>query len=273
MGVTLYETLTGTRPYDATSYGDLLLKVTDAKPRPVADIVPGLPRPLCDVIARAMATDPAKRFASMTDLARALEPFVAGVPSTPQLSWSAATQRTPLVSETPSVHELALSVGVERSPRRMLFWLGLVAALGTGFVVWRSYGDQESNIVRAGPPATSTSQSAATATPEPTTELPSAALPSEVVAPQPAAAEPNVEPENIAQPKSEPVEGVEAPSFDRRAARRRRLQAAAEEQAQQPEPEQRAVEAAPQPQKPRESKEARDKRKARAPAHMQRDDF
>ena len=266
MGVTLYETLTGTRPYDATSYGDLLLKVTEARPKPIGNLVPGLPRPLCDVVARAMATDPNKRFSSMNDLARALEPFSgADFPHTPQLSWSAATQRTPLVSETPSVHELELSVGIDRSPRRAFLWLGLVAVVVAGVVAWRSLSDSAKNIVRAGPPTTpTTSQSAATAMPEAPAELPVAASPPDEIAPA-------VEPAAIAPQQNDPATPTEQPNPAARAARKRRANAAEEQPAAPGGEPQRASEPAnPQPQKARDP---RDKRKARAPAHMQRDDF
>jgi serine/threonine-protein kinase len=279
MGVTLYETLSGTRPYDATSYGDLLLKVTDARPKPVADVVPGLPRPLAEVVARAMATDPGKRFATMTDLARALEVFAgSAIPHTPQLSWSAATQRTPLVSETSSVHELALSVGVDRSPRRLFVWFGLAAAVVAGTVAWKSFSDEDSNIVRAGP--ATTTQSAATSTPEPPSELPTAADLPEAIAPkQEPTTQPIVAPETIApQPHIEPTEPTEQPNERGRAARRRRQAASENDNAsnatnangEQP----RGGDAVSNPPaQQQKAKDAKDKRKARAPAHMQRDDF
>jgi serine/threonine protein kinase len=276
MGVTLYETLTGMRPYDATSYGDLLLKVTDAKPKSIGEIVPTLPRPLCDVVARAMATDPAKRFPTMIELARALERFTGeGVPHTPQLSWSAATQRTPLVSETPSVHELELSVGVSRSPRRMLLWIGLAAAAAICVIAWRSLSGDDNNVVQAGSlPDTQTTQSAAT-TPPSQAAAPVAAAPSGALGGM-APAAPAVEPEAIA-PRAERSEAAsEAPERLTRAARRRRAQQAAEENAASANGDHpRAAEAeSGQPAQPRarEGKD-RDKRKARAPAHMQRDDF
>jgi len=279
MGVTLYETLAGTRPYDATSYGDLLLKVTEAKPKHIADVVPGLPRPLCDVVARAMATDPGKRFSSMNDLARALEPF-SGIEysNTSQLSWSVATQRMPLVSETPSVHELALSAGVNRSPRRVFLWMGLAAAVVAGVVAWQTLSDPARNIVRAGPPMTTTtttttsSQSAATATPEPAGELPVAASPPDDLARgrdgREPAVEPAVSPTAIAPQQNDSTAPLEQP----RPGRRRRAGGVEAEQpaAGSVDPQRGAEPANPQPQKTRE---ARDKRKARAPAHMQRDDF
>jgi serine/threonine-protein kinase len=273
MGVTLYETLTGVRPYDATSYGDLLLKVTDAPPKPIAELVPGLPRALCDVVARAMATQPAKRFSSMTELARALEQFSGNASSSsPPLSWSAAQQRTPLVSETPSEHELAMSVGVDRSPRRVFLGVGLAAAIVVGVVTWRSYSDPTANIVRAGPATPSTTQSAATATPEPDPELPIAASPPEDIVPRQAAAVDAVAPAVVA-PQNEPAAPLEQPNQSARPGRSKRRSNAPE--ADQPaansvEPQRLADPINAQQQKPRDSK---DKRKPRAPAHMQRDDF
>jgi serine/threonine-protein kinase len=76
MGVTLYEVLAGVRPYDAASYGDLLLKIAEAQPPPLSRLVSELPAGLVEIVNRAMAYDRELRFRSMDELAHALEPYV-----------------------------------------------------------------------------------------------------------------------------------------------------------------------------------------------------
>ena len=76
MGVTLYEVLAGVRPYDAASYGDLLLKIAEAKPPPLSRLVSELPAGVVEIVDRAMAYERDIRFRSMDELARALEPYV-----------------------------------------------------------------------------------------------------------------------------------------------------------------------------------------------------
>lgn len=75
-GVTLYELLCGERPFEATMYTELVLKVTEATPEPLEQRVPELPAGLAGVVARAMARDPDTRYASVETLMRALLPYL-----------------------------------------------------------------------------------------------------------------------------------------------------------------------------------------------------
>jgi len=63
MGIILYEMLTGRVPFDGESIGEVLMKHLTAKPD-----VSMLPEPFRGVIARALEKDPAKRFASMSEM-------------------------------------------------------------------------------------------------------------------------------------------------------------------------------------------------------------
>jgi serine/threonine-protein kinase len=74
-GAMLYELVTGLHPFTAGTIQQLLRRILDDVPVPVARIVPGLPEGLDAVIHRALARDRAERYATTRALARALEPF------------------------------------------------------------------------------------------------------------------------------------------------------------------------------------------------------
>jgi serine/threonine protein kinase len=75
LGVTLYEVLSGRRPYHAESYADLIVKIIGNTPTPLGELVTDLPGGLGEVVKRAMHSDPAARYGSMQEFVRALEPF------------------------------------------------------------------------------------------------------------------------------------------------------------------------------------------------------
>ncbi|MCA9585344.1 MAG: protein kinase [Myxococcales bacterium] len=75
-GAVLYFTVTGARPFDSDDPTATLALVLTKDPVRPRDINPRVPEALELVIQRAMAKDPAERFASMADLERALDPFV-----------------------------------------------------------------------------------------------------------------------------------------------------------------------------------------------------
>jgi eukaryotic-like serine/threonine-protein kinase len=79
MGVVLYEMLAGRRPYQGQGpefYAEILERV----PAPLHQTAPHVPYALSQIVARALAKDPAARFARAADMRVALDPF-AGNPS------------------------------------------------------------------------------------------------------------------------------------------------------------------------------------------------
>jgi eukaryotic-like serine/threonine-protein kinase len=79
-GVILYELLSGRRPFEADSYNGLILMIATERPAPLHAVNTDVPIALSHVVHKAMARSLDERFQSVADLARALEPFSAGVP-------------------------------------------------------------------------------------------------------------------------------------------------------------------------------------------------
>ncbi len=75
LGVILYECLTGRRPYEAENLFLVFQAIVDANAPPVGQLRPDLPGPLQQIVARAMHKAPTARFASASEMGRALLPF------------------------------------------------------------------------------------------------------------------------------------------------------------------------------------------------------
>lgn len=76
LGVALFEALTGTMPYAGeTSAARLLAKIQDPPPM-ITQVAPGIPSGFDAVIAKALARDPAMRYASAGELGRAAQAAV-----------------------------------------------------------------------------------------------------------------------------------------------------------------------------------------------------
>jgi len=107
VGVSLYEMVTGSRPFKGNSDYDLMVAHLQKVPLPPIDIQPELPKALNDIIMVSLEKDPARRFQSaeafrfalqsvkggLTSLpiasAQAVMPGLAGQPATPSAALSA----------------------------------------------------------------------------------------------------------------------------------------------------------------------------------------
>jgi eukaryotic-like serine/threonine-protein kinase len=109
VGVMLYELLAGTRPFVGSSVGEILFQVRTRPPRPLRAIRSDVSQPLEALVVRALAKDPARRFATAEDMLSALDE----VPVLEELAEIAMSERReevattlvnlPLVDERPSL--------------------------------------------------------------------------------------------------------------------------------------------------------------------------
>ncbi len=72
LGVVLYEMLTGRLPFGGASNATVIHAIRHDPPRPLTALRPDTPAAVTAVIEQCIEKDPARRFASMTDLERAL---------------------------------------------------------------------------------------------------------------------------------------------------------------------------------------------------------
>jgi len=92
LGLMMHEALSGYHPWeDQTSIGNIIVRVCTEDVRPLCVAAPWVPRRVSSIVDRALAKDPAARWQSASELARALEPFAASGAVTMARLTSAAT--------------------------------------------------------------------------------------------------------------------------------------------------------------------------------------
>ncbi len=84
LGVVLYQTLSGKRPYGQATDVALITAILQEEPTPLLKHRLDLPDNLLDIVSRAMSKDPAKRFQSCLEMRDALEAYITheGTPAT-----------------------------------------------------------------------------------------------------------------------------------------------------------------------------------------------
>jgi serine/threonine-protein kinase len=83
VGVSLYEMVTGSRPFKGNSDYDLMVAQLQKAPMPPIDIQPELPKALNDIIMVSLEKDPARRFQSAEAFRFALQSVTGGLTSLP----------------------------------------------------------------------------------------------------------------------------------------------------------------------------------------------
>lgn len=80
LGVTLYEVLTGRRPFSDDGDTDVYVRIRSEEPPPIASLAGGVPAELEAVVLTCLAKRPEDRYASAAALADDLERWLAGAP-------------------------------------------------------------------------------------------------------------------------------------------------------------------------------------------------
>ncbi len=77
MGVVLWELVTGARLFKRDNDIETVLAIDQEPPRKVSEVTPTLPKELDTIVARALAREPADRYATAREMARELHRYVA----------------------------------------------------------------------------------------------------------------------------------------------------------------------------------------------------
>src|SRR5271165_5549763 len=136
VGVILYELLTGVVPFEGETAVAIAFKQVSAEPFPPSALNPALPATLDAIVLRALAKDPAQRYADADEFIAALQqarlalPLSAGAPAAPQDGLHPGTGPL-LMPAAPYAEEPASPAG---DHRRLWLW-SAVAALVVAAVV------------------------------------------------------------------------------------------------------------------------------------------
>ena len=101
VGVILYELLTGSVPFDGETAVAIAFKQVSAEPRPPSELQPGVAGALDAVVLRALAKDPAQRFADADEFIAALQHARATLPISAGTAFAGAIAGTALATGEP----------------------------------------------------------------------------------------------------------------------------------------------------------------------------
>ena len=140
VGVVLYEMLTGTVPFDGDTPVAVALQHVSVEPRPVTDLVPGIPASMERIVRKAMEKKPEKRYQSAMEMAQDLHQAL----HDPRRDWSVTTQDVPIpmISQVENTNQT--SGGTDRDRTKWMYrgisaLLAVMMALILAFGVYKSY--------------------------------------------------------------------------------------------------------------------------------------
>jgi serine/threonine protein kinase len=164
LGVTLYELLAGTPPFDGQTVLAVLNQIEQQEPRLLSDRQPGVSLELARVVHRCLAKQPARRPMDARALAAALAPFV-GEPARKDLPARQPSEPLDLSLSDDNVEVLASRGGATSARgsklaalvgrRKLPLAVALVGCLGSLFVVFATWkradnGNANANATTSG---------------------------------------------------------------------------------------------------------------------------
>jgi eukaryotic-like serine/threonine-protein kinase len=151
LGVLLYEALSGVRPFLGRNAGEVFARIRDGEYTPLHKVAPHVPRPLADIVKRALAVRPNDRFPNAAAMRRELERFLS---QRVGMSYEALlvgflrhrnklTETEALAHLTQAELRVVDDFGELKRARAWARWLvaflAVAAGLGTGLVLTQSY--------------------------------------------------------------------------------------------------------------------------------------
>ena len=235
VGVSLYEMVTGQKPFPADTAFSAMQAHLLTPPRPPVELRPDLPSAISQLIVMAVAKDPAARFQTADAFAAALqsvEPNVAGTvaaipvlaPAAPARGTAASSTKVPTTPVTPSaVPPPAMQTAPMPPPPVQNTHRGLYITLGA-VIVLLVLTAAAFEVPRHAKTAASRQQSAASASNAAPAPAPTAPVDTSTATPPPAApttesSSPNPVPTAAAQPTPAASQPVSAPPARPHAAR------------------------------------------------------
>ncbi|WP_067540876.1 WD40 repeat domain-containing serine/threonine protein kinase [Nocardia crassostreae] len=149
LGCTLYELLTGRRPFPRSEEAAVILAHLEAPPPRPTDLRPDLPKGLDGVIATAMSKQPRNRYSDCVglavDAARILEIASRTTVVRPRAARTTGPSAPPASTAAPIETKTTEPVGISR--RKLLAAGGSVAVVAGAWMYFRSGGDTRDSVL------------------------------------------------------------------------------------------------------------------------------
>ena len=190
VGGVLYQILTLMKPFDAPTLQNLFFKIITEKPRSVTELMPNLPPALDRIVSKAMAKEPAARYATALDMANDLT----NVRS--KLSGPSYPASVSLSASVASAIEQSRQTARIRTRKLAFVGGGTIAAAAVVAIAWSQLprsGSAKSDLANNQTTASASAQvPTASAAPAPTAATTAASQKSGTAAPPPPSAQPTV---------------------------------------------------------------------------------
>jgi serine/threonine-protein kinase len=143
VGGVLYQILTLMKPFDGPTLQNLFFKIITENPRPITDLMPGLPPGLDRIVQKALAKEPADRYATALDMANDLTAVRS------KLSGPSYPASVSLSASVAGAVEMSRKSSQRRTRRLAFAGGGAIAAAALFAIAWRQFPHPSSASVAA----------------------------------------------------------------------------------------------------------------------------